>query len=392
MKKNQLSEIKKMEREARDKDGIISLAQGYPDFPTPWPIVEFVKGHINDPKWHQYTISSGLSKLREEISLFLARKDEEYNPYKEILVTAGANAGLLSTLIALFQPNDSIALFTPTYASYFDQLSIAGLVPIYLPLKEENWQVDLDLVNDRIRTHNPKAILICNPNNPTGNLLHKNELIEIARIAIENNLIIICDEVYSYLLYNDLEYFSLASMKKFKQNIIKIQSFSKRYAMTGWRVGYICATEDKIDKILAVHDMMINCAPSLSQLAAIAALKLGENFVPQFLKEFTDRNIYVYEWLTRMKEYLSAKKPEGTYFYFIKLNKSNDNFTYDLFDKAKVAVVKGTAFGPFYKDYFRISFAKNFALLSEALFRISNFFNPTIAKEFFEEKVASFVS
>ena len=312
MKKNQLSEIKKMEREARDKDGIISLAQGYPDFPTPWPIVEFVKGHINDPKWHQYTISSGLSKLREEISLFLARKDEEYNPYKEILVTAGANAGLLSTLIALFQPNDSIALFTPTYASYFDQLSIAGLVPIYLPLKEENWQVDLDLVNDRIRTHNPKAILICNPNNPTGNLLHKNELIEIARIAIENNLIIICDEVYSYLLYNDLEYFSLASMKKFKQNIIKIQSFSKRYAMTGWRVGYICATEDKIDKILAVHDMMINCAPSLSQLAAIAALKLGENFVPQFLKEFTDRNIYVYEWLTRMKEYLSAKNPEGT--------------------------------------------------------------------------------
>lgn len=392
MKKNQLSEIKKMEREARQKDGIISLAQGYPDFPTPWPVVEFVKGHLNDSKWHQYTISSGISKLKEEISLFLARRNEVYDPYTEILVTAGANAGLLSTLLACFQPNDSIALFTPTYASYFDQLSIAGLAPIYLPLREEDWQLDLDLVNDRIRTHKPKAILICNPNNPTGNLFCKNELIEIARIAIENNLIVICDEVYSYLLYDGLEYFSLASMKEFRENIIKIQSFSKRYAMTGWRVGYICATHDKIDKILAVHDMMINCASSLSQLAAIAALKLGENFVPQFLREFTERRHYVHEWIIRMEEYLSARKPEGTYFYFIKLNNSNDNFTYDLLDKAKVAVVKGTAFGPFYKDYFRISFAKNFTLLSEALYRISNFFNPVIAKEFFEKNVACFVS
>ncbi len=392
MVKNRLSEIKKMEKQARENDDIISLAQGYPNFPTPWPILEFVKGHLNEPQWHQYTVSLGLPKLREEISSFLIQRNEIYDPYNEIIITAGANAGLLAILLSCFQTNDSIALFTPTYASYFDQLSIAGLNPIYLPLKENDWQVDLDLVNDRIRIHKPKAILICNPNNPTGNLLNKDELIEIAKIAIKNNILIICDEVYSYLLYDNENYFSLANIPEFKNNFIKIQSFSKRYAMTGWRVGYICATKDKINKILSVHDMMINCAPALSQLAALAAIKLAENFVPQFVKEFTQRRDFVFLWLSKMQDYIYAKKPKGTYFYFINLKKKNPNFSYELFDKAKVAVVKGTSFGPFYEDYFRITFAKNYDVLNEALYRISNFFNPALAKEFFEENVASNIS
>jgi aminotransferase len=389
MIRNQLSEIKKMEKEAREKEGVISLAQGYPDFPTPWPIIEFVKGHLNDPVWHQYTVSSGLLKLKEEISLFLSRQGEVYNPQNEILITAGANAGLLSVLLSCFNPNDSIALFTPTYASYFDQLRIAGLNPVYLPLKEDGWRIDLDLVKDRIETHKPKAILICNPNNPTGNLIRKSELIEIAKIALENNLLIICDEVYSFLIYENENYFSLASKPEFKSNFIKIQSFSKRYAMTGWRIGYICATAEKINKILTVHDMMINCAPSLSQLAALAALKLGENFVPQFVKEFNQRRNFVHFWLNKMQDYIYADKPKATYFYFIKLKKPNSNFSSELLKEAKVAVVKGTAFGPFYEEYFRISFAKNFDILTEALRRISNYFNPALAKQIFDENVAT---
>src|SRR4030042_3463566 len=136
------------------------------------------------------------------ISNFLGKEEAHYDPTREILITAGANAGLMATLLSCFQPGDSIALFSPTYASYFNQLRMAGLNPVYIPLKGNSWQVDLDLFADRIRTHNPKAVLICNPNNPTGSLFKKNELIEIARIAAQNGLLILCDEVYSYLLYD----------------------------------------------------------------------------------------------------------------------------------------------------------------------------------------------
>ena len=392
MRNIELSEIKVMEKQAREQEGVISLAQGYPDFPTPWTIIEFVKAHLNEPQWQHYTLSSGSMKLREMISMSLAKDNTYYDPHSEIIVTAGANAGLMATLLACFQPGESIATFTPTYASYFKQFQLAGVNPIYIPLKEKGWSIDLDLFSDRIRSHKPKAILLCNPNNPTGTLLSKEELIEIGHIAMKNGLFIICDEVYSFLLYDNKEYFSLSQIPMFKDIFVKIQSFSKKYAMTGWRVGYICGPEKIISQILSVHDLMVNCAPSFSQLAAIAALQLGEKFVPQFVSEFAERREYVHEWLHTMDKYLIAEKPKGTYFYLIKLLHPEMRFAYELLEKAKVSVVPGSAFGPFYNDYFRISFAKDIDILHEALLRITNYLIPHYTNQIMPSTSMSMVS
>jgi len=373
MRNIELSEIKKMEKQARENGDVISLAQGYPDFSTPWQVVEFVKNHLHEAVWHQYTLAMGNLKLREKIASNLNEEGGSYSP-EEIIITAGANAGLMATLLSCFQPGDSIAILCPTYASYFQQFKIAGIIPIFIPLNEKNWSLDLELLSDRINAHKPKAILLCNPNNPTGTLLSKNELLQIANIAEKYNMLILCDEVYSFLVYDNKEYFSLSSLPEFKHNFIKIQSFSKKYAMTGWRIGYICSSKKIIEKILSVHDLLINCAPSVSQLAAISSLENGEKFVNYFKEEFTKRRDLFYDLIQDLNEFLFAYKPQGTYFYFIKLKKNYENFTSQLFNVAKVAVVKGNAFGPFYDNYFRISFAKEPEVLITAVERMKKFF------------------
>lgn len=359
---------------AEMKDAI-SLGVGEPDFDTPWHIREegiyaFERGKTF------YTSNSGLKDLRIEISNYIKRTQKiSYNPDNEILVTVGGSEAIDIGLRAILNHGDEVIIPQPSYVSYEPCTILAGGTPVIIELKAEN---EFRLTPDELLgaiTDKTKILILPYPNNPTGAVMERKDLEAIAKIAIEKDILVMSDEIYSALTYNG-EHVSIASLPGMKERTILINGFSKAYAMTGWRLGYACGPAEILKQMTKIHQFAIMCAPTISQYAAIEALRNGDDSVEEMRKSYNQRRRFL---IHKFKEIgLECFEPFGAFYVFPCIKEfgmTSEEFATKLLQEEKVALVPGTAFGECGEGFVRISYAYSIENLKIALERIEKFIN-----------------
>lgn len=367
------SGIRKFFDIASEIKGAISLGVGEPDFDTPWHIREEGIYSLERGKTH-YTSNSGLKELRIEITKYLNRKyNLQYDPLNEVLLTVGGSEAIDIAFRAMIEPGDEVIVTTPCYVSYEPCVTLAGGIVKTINLKNEN---EFRLTKEELlEAITPKTkILIMNfPNNPTGAIMEKKDLEEIAKVIIEKDIFVISDEIYSELTYFG-NHTSIASLPNMKERTLVINGFSKAFAMTGWRLGYACGPEAIIKQMTKIHQFTIMCAPTQSQYAAIEALRNGDDDVNSMKESYDERRRYV---LYRLKEMgLPCFEPKGAFYLFPDIRQfgmSSDDFALKLLNEKKVVVVPGNAFGESGNGFIRISYAYSIENLKIALNRIDEF-------------------
>lgn len=373
-----ISPIKQMELRAAKIPDVISLAQGIPSFDTPQVIKDKAIEEMRLGKIAKYSLVYGLSELREIIEQDLAKAGMFYDYEKEILVTCGAIEAIISALYAILEIGDEVIIPSPSYTSYQEVIKIAGGEPVFFNLNEDDgWSFNIKEL-EKVITKKTKAFLFCNPSNPTGTIFTKKQLLQIAELAKENNFYILSDEVYKDFIYDpDIVFFSLAQDSRFRKFVIRIFSFSKAYAMTGWRVGFLHADEDVVNEIVKIHDGLVTCAPVISQYAAIAAIQDAGGEVEKFRQGFKDSLELICKRLDKLDKIFSYQKPNSSYFVFPKIlipHKNSLEFAIDLLNNAKVATVAGSAFGPNGDGHLRINFGRDSELINKAFDRMDRYF------------------
>ena len=379
-----LSIIKQIELKASKYADVVSLAQGIPNFDTPQSIKGRVENALRRGAVAKYSLSPGLPELREQIEISLARGNMFYDWEKEILITAGSIEGITATILAISEAGDEIVIPEATYTSYREVIILAGCNPVFVPLDEEGgWAFDLEKYEKAI-TPKTKAIFYCNPNNPTGTIYSKEQLLGLAELAKKHDLFLISDEVYKDFIYteNKNKLFSLAEIPELRRKVIRIFSFSKAYALTGWRVGYVHSDESIIKEIVKVHDCLVTCAPTISQYAALGALEMGDSDLEYFIKEFKKRRDLICDRLDDLKHIFSYVRPNSAYYVFPEINARylegkkdpSWDFALEILDKAQVAVVPGFAFGPNGEGHLRISFGRSEDDINKAFDRLDRHF------------------
>ena len=356
-----------------EMEDAISLGVGEPDFDTPWFVRDEGIFSLEKGKTF-YTSNAGLKELRQEISNYIKRTQGiEYNPLNEIVVTVGGSEAIDIALRAVINPGDEVIIPQPSYVSYEPCALLAGAKPVIVELKAEN---EFRLTKEELLsaiTDKTKVLVLPYPNNPTGAIMEKNELEEIAKVVKEKDLLVLSDEIYSALTYKG-EHISIASLPDMKERTILINGFSKAYAMTGWRLGYACGPKEIIAQMTKIHQFAIMCAPTTSQYAAVQALKKGDDAVEQMRQSYNERRRFL---MNAFKEIgLSCFEPFGAFYVFpcIKeFNMTSEEFATKLLMEEKVAVVPGTAFGDCAEGFLRISYAYSLDTLREAMTRIGRF-------------------
>lgn len=380
----ELSLIKQMELWAAQRPHAVSLGQGIPSFDTPEPIKRRAIEAIERGLVAQYSLSPGLLELREAIEDQLEREGMSYDFETEIIVTVGAIEAISATLNAVLEPGDEVVTTSPTYASYVQAIRVARGVPVFAPLREASgWQFDLEALH-RVITGKTKAIIYCNPNNPTGAVFSKETLLAIGDLAVEHNLIVISDEVYREFIFDPLAkqtYFTLASLPKLRERIVRVCSFSKAFSMTGWRVGFLHTARRLAERILARHDSLVTCAPVVSQHAALAALAMKPAELQPYFIEYEARRAAICRHLDDLHEYLTYVKPEACYFVFPKVDVSrvppyagSVALAKDILERVGLVTVPGAAFGPEGEDHLRLSFGRSRKDIEEGMRRLKQYF------------------
>ena len=354
-------------------DDVISLGVGEPDFVTPWRIREAAIYSI-EKGYTMYTSNYGLMELRQEISGYMSRRAGlEYDPANQVLVTVGVSQALDLAMRAILDPGDEVIVPEPTYVSYIPCVTLAGGVAVTVPTHMENgFRVRPEDIESRI-TGRTKAILIGYPNNPTGAMMSRRELEDIADIAMKRDLMVISDEIYERLVYGT-EHTYFASLPDMADRTIHLSGFSKSYAMTGWRIGYACGQPEIIEAMMKVHQYTMMCAPIQGQMAAIEALRSGDRAVEDTREEYNRRRHLMVRGLNRLG--LSCLEPQGAFYTFpsIKsLDMSSEEFAERLLMEEKVALVPGSAFGPSGEGHVRCCYAVATDEIEEALVRIGRF-------------------
>lgn len=389
-----LSIIKQIELAASKYPDAISLAQGIPNFDTPEFIKRRVERALKRGVVAKYSLSPGLPELRELIEESLEKEGMFYDWEKEILVTAGSIEAITASIMAITSPGEEVIIPEPTYTSYREVIKLAGCGPVFVPLDEEGgWAFDIEKYRQAI-TPKTKAIFYCNPNNPTGTIYTKEQLLELAELAKENDLFLISDEVYKDFIYDDKEFFSLAQVPELRDRVIRIFSFSKAFAMTGWRIGYLHSEEKNVKEIIKVHDSLVTCAPVISQYAALGALEIGDKDIKNFRDKYLERRDLICDKLANLSQVFSFVKPDSSYYVFPKISlelakKIQDDkgpllteqgrvdswrFALWLLNKAQVATVPGMAFGPNGEGHLRLSFGREKQNIEEAFRRLNKLF------------------
>ncbi len=356
-----------------DDPEVISLGVGEPDFDTPWHIRE--EGIYSLERGRTfYTSNSGLKDLRIEISNYLKRMYQvEYNPDTEIMVTVGGSEAIDIGLRAVLNPGDEVIIPQPSYVSYEPCTILAGGKPVILNLQEKN---EFRLTKEELLaaiTPKTKVLILPFPNNPTGSVLRKEDLEDIAQVCIEKDILVMSDEIYSELTYG-AKHVTIASLPGMKERTILINGFSKAFAMTGWRLGYTCAPHVILEQMLKIHQFAIMCAPTTSQYAAVDALKNGDKDVEEMRISYNQRRRFLVHTFRKMG--LKCFEPFGAFYIFpsIKeLGMTSDEFAMTLLNREKVAVVPGTAFGECGEGFLRISYAYSLDELKHATDRIARF-------------------
>lgn len=383
-----LSVIKQMELRASKYPDVISLAQGVPSFDTPSCIKRRVERALQQGVVAKYSLSPGLPELRELIEVSLARENMFYDWEKEIIVTAGSIEGITATILAITYPGDEIIIPEPTYTSYREVIILAGCKPVFVPLNEEKgWAFELSKYEEAI-TEKTKAIFYCNPNNPTGTIYSKEQLLGLAKLAEKHDLFLISDEVYKDFIFDKKDkIFSLAEMPGLRKRVIRVFSFSKSHSMTGWRVGYLHGDEEVIKEIIKVHDSLVTCAPVISQYAAMGALEMGEKDVERFNLGYQEHRNLICKRLDKLEHIFNYIRPTSAYYVFPKIVKKDIDFNgfedeqsfswkfaLWLLEKAQVAVVPGIAFGENGEGHVRMSFGRSAKDINRAFDRLDKLF------------------
>ena len=367
------SGIRKFFDIVQEMDDVISLSVGEPDFDTPWHIRD--EGIYSLEKGRTfYTSNAGLKELKEEISLYLKRKQGvEYNPKDEMFVTVGGSEAIDVAMRAMLNPGDEVLIPQPSFVSYEPCAILANGVPVIIELKAENeFRLTAKELEEAI-TDKTKIVVLPFPNNPTGAIMEKKDLEEIAEVILKHDLFVISDEIYSELTYKD-KHVSIVEIPGMQERTILINGFSKSYAMTGWRLGYACGPKEIIAQMLKIHQFAIMCAPTTSQYAAVEALRNGDEDVEQMKEAYNQRRRYLMHAFKEMG--LECFEPFGAFYAFPCIKEfglSSEEFATRFLKEEKVAIVPGTAFGDCGEGFLRISYASSLENLKTAMGRLAEF-------------------
>ncbi len=354
-------------------EDVISLGIGEPDFVTPWHIRE-AGIYSLEKGYTMYTSNSGMPELRQELAGYLElHYSVSYHPDQEILITTGSSEGLDLVLRAVINPGDEVIIPSPCYVAYPADIILTGGVPVIVPTNQQNnFVISASDVEAKI-TRRTKAILIGYPANPTGAVMSRKEADAIAELARKHNLLVISDEIYARLVYG-VEHICFPSLPGMKRRTILISGFSKSHAMTGWRIGYVAADRRFIQAMTKIHQYTMLCAPTMTQMAAVEALKNGEADVESMVQEYNRRRRFMVKRLNEIG--LSCFEPKGAFFAFPSIEitgMSSEEFAEKLLLQEKVAVVPGTAFGPCGEGFVRCCYATSLPNIEEALRRMARF-------------------
>ncbi len=360
---------------AGSKD-IISLGVGEPDFITPWDIREAGITAIKRG-YTQYTSNKGMAELRTEISKYLKNRFSVDFSSEQVMVTVGASEAIDLALRAIVDEGDEVLIPDPSYVSYMPCVQLAGGVPVSVPCSGDNgFKLTLDAL-EKVVTEKTKAIIFPYPNNPTGGVMEKEFIEKIIPFIIERDLLVISDEIYAELTYGG-KHVSIASFPQMKDRVVLINGFSKAFAMTGWRIGFVCAPEPVFSAMLKIHQYTTICAPIFSQYASLEGLIQGAqdgfSVISEMRDEYDKRRRFMFETFNNMG--LECFEPKGSFYIFPSvqsLNMTGEEFATKLLQEKKVAVVPGQAFGEFGKYYIRCSYAYSMKNLITATDRIAEF-------------------
>jgi len=367
-----------MTKLSKEIDDVAFLSWAKPTSGTPEHINNAVIEAIKNGLTGGYSTSEGLDALRKEIVIKLNRDNHIDATISQILVTVGAIEGLASAVMAVIDPGDEVIMPSPTYSTHIRQVQIASGIPILIPLIEDDgFALDIEAMKQAV-SPKTKAIMFCSPSNPTGTVFPENDLHQLANIALENNLIVITDEAYEYFVFDNNKHFSIASIPEMTSNVISCFTFTKTYAMTGWRVGYLHAHEEWIPQIKKAHIPFAICAPVASQYAALAALTGPQDCVDDFRKQYRSTRNLMCKRLDELKQFFDYQKPSGSYLMFPKIlveeGKDSIAFCKRLLREAKVSTTPGIAFGPSGENHMRLSFCVPEDEINKAFDRIEHFF------------------
>ena len=354
-------------------ENVIHLEIGRPDFDTPEKIKEAAyeslkAGHVF------YTSNYGIPALRKEIAKWETEHHGVQYDADEVLVTVGVGEATYASMAAFLEDGDEVLVPNPVWLNYIHVPSSLGAVPVTYNLKEENnYQIDMEELESKI-TDKTKMIVIVNPSNPTGGVLSRETLEKLSQLAIKNDLLVVADEIYSQLVYDDTKHVSIASFPGMKERTITLGGFSKAYSMTGWRLGYMCAPRGIIAACVRVHQYTITCASSFVQEAAVTALRDCADDVEAMRQEYQRRKDYAVKALNEI-DGISCNDPQGAFYIFVNvksLGMSSMEVAEYFLEEAKVAMVPGSAFGSEGEGYLRLSYACSYEDLQEAIRRIKD--------------------
>ena len=352
------------------RDDIISLGVGEPDFPTPWQLREEAFYHLEKGQT-SYTSNWGLLELREEIARYLARYGMYYSPKNEIIATIGGSEAVDAALRSVLNPGDEIIVCEPCYVSYQPLSEQCDATLVHLDTSETDFIPTAEKIESAVTEHT-KALMLCSPSNPTGRMIPSDELAKIAEVVKAHKLWCISDEIYGELVYDGRKHVSIGSFPGMKDYAIIINGFSKSFAMTGWRIGYLAANAELTKQVCKLHQYSTICAPIMSQYAAIEGLKNGWNEVERMRRSYEQRRNLMYKAFCDMG--LPCTEGEGAFYLFPDIRSTgltSEEFATQLIENYQVAVVPGTCFGKGGEGFIRCCYATDINKIKIAVSRIA---------------------
>jgi aminotransferase len=372
------SAIHEMTRLSKEIEDVAFLSWARPTSGAPAHIGEAAIEAINRNLVDGYSVSLGMVALREEIVKKLKRDNNINAQTSQIIVTVGAIEGLVAAVMALIDPGDEVILPSPTYSTHINQVVLASGRPVFVPtIEEEGFALDVRGIEKAI-TPKTRAIMYCSPSNPTGTVFSEQQLRAVAEIALRHNIMVITDEAYEYFVYDNHKHFSIASIPQMHKNVVSCFTFTKTYAMTGWRIGYIHAHEDLISQINKAHIPFSICAPVVSQYAALAALQGPQDCVTTFKNKYLSARKIMCERLDKLRGIFTYHKPGGSYLMFprilVKEGSDSKTFCVKLLREARVSTTPGVDFGPTGEGHLRLSFCVPDDTINTAFDRMESYF------------------
>jgi len=360
---------------AQNINNTISLAQGLPSEALPQCVIDEIVKIIIQNDFNKYCPSKGLPKLRKSLYKFIKKRYSKVQFQNEdnIMITCGAMESLAASLLTILDPKDEVIIFAPYYPSHVEQVHMAGGIPKIVNL-DQDYQIDFENLESEI-TSKTKAIIICNPSNPTGKILTKKEIKKLTQIVKKHDLFVINDETYNFLIHDNNEFHSLLNTN-INENLITVFSFSKEFRISGLRVGYMLADEKIIEHAMKIHDILTICSPTLSQMIAQILLDNRDMFKTDYVQSFTKKRDMLVDHLNKYADLFSYNIPEGAYYLFIKYNLDIDSHTVAqrLLKEVKIITVPGKGFGKIGENHLRLSFAGDEIELLDATNKLINWF------------------